>query len=186
MTLEQIRPFAEIGSAAVPIVAALAAGYWFLFTRSFRQRVELDCALRIFDVGESRPYLAELAVIVENKGQREHRMYNLWCEVRQTKRLTGEDEPASYLPLRNLVSRPMTYFFVPPGVRQTFPVPLEIPRDAKIVKATAIFVHQQRHISLPDGASPTLEGLNKLGFTPHSVERLFVVAPTDGPAACNP
>lgn len=174
MNIEQT---AEIGANLVPMLAGLAAAYWFLLSRSYRQRVELDCDLRVFDVGEDRPFLAEAILIVENKGQREHRLHNLWCEVRQPQRLAGEAAPACYLPLRNLVSRPMVWFFVAAGVRQTFRITFEIPRGVKIAKMVALFVHQQRRVDLPEGVPVSLEALNRRGLTPHSVAKLFAIAP---------
>jgi hypothetical protein len=181
MTLLQIGSIADIAANSVTFLAAGAAAYWFIFTRSFRQRAEFDCELRIFDVGPDEDYLAELVLIVENKGQREHRIHNLWCEVRQPGSLAGSGEPTSYLPQRNLVTTDLGYFFVPPGVRQTFPVSFRLPRDAKLVRAIAIFVYQQKR--LPNDKHFTLQGLSDAGFSPHQIAKLFVVAPTEAATA---
>jgi hypothetical protein len=148
---------------------------WFLYTRSFKRRVEFDVNLNIFDVGPDRDYVAEVVLTVENLGQREHRLYNLWCEVRQTRALNSEGKIASYLAVKNLVPKEITYFFIPAGVKQSFPKTFTIPRHEKLVRVIAIFTYEAKRLELQHLNHLSFEELDRIGFTTHSVSKLFEV-----------
>src|SRR5258705_8601718 len=91
MTLTDAKDIASIVSSVATVAGGVAALYWFVFTRSFKRRIEFDADLKIFDLGEDNDYVAEVILTVNNRGQREHRLYNLWCEVRQSRVVAGRD-----------------------------------------------------------------------------------------------
>jgi hypothetical protein len=115
-TLAQAKDISSICASIATAAGAAVALYWFLFTRSFKRRIEFDVKLNIFDVGPDCDYVAELVILVNNKGQREHRLYNLWCEVRQSRVVQGGQKVGSYLPVINIVPKKLDYFFVQAGV----------------------------------------------------------------------
>jgi hypothetical protein len=181
VTLSEVKDFANIASSVATAGVAVAALCWFLFTRSFTQRIEFDADLRIFDLGPGQDYGAELILTLDNRGQREHRLYNLWCEVRQTHLVTGDLETKSYLEAKNIVPQKLKYFFIPAGVKQTFQVPFSIDRKEKLVRVTALFTYKKKRIDKRIGIDiqhldrPTLEKLDQKGYTPHFVSKLFEV-----------
>jgi hypothetical protein len=179
MSLGEIKEIAGIAASLATVAGFAAAFYWFLFTRSFKRRIQFDCDLKIFDVGQDGDYVAELVISVENKGQREHRLYNLWCEVRQPRILRADGKVASYLPMTNLVPEALCYFFIPSGIRQTFPKTFRIPRSEKVVRVIAMFTYEPKRLNLKSLQHLTLEALDSLGYTTHSVAKLFEVKPTE-------
>jgi hypothetical protein len=162
--LRNIKDIFSIVSSIATIGGVLAALYWFLFTCSFKRRIEFDCDLNIFDVGADEDYLAEVVLIVENKAQREHRLYNLWCEVRQPRILQGIDPLPTYLKLQNLVPEALTYFFIPAGVQQRFPKTFRIPRQAKVVRVIAMFTYEQERLDLSSLSHLTFDALDALQY----------------------
>ena len=80
MSLSQWKDVAEIASSLMTAGAIVAGLIWFLYTRSFRRRVQFEVDLQLIDLGPENPnYLAEVMLIIENKGPREHRIYNLFA-----------------------------------------------------------------------------------------------------------
>jgi hypothetical protein len=179
MTLNEVKDIFSIAASIATFGGFAAALYWFLFTRSFKRRIEFTCSLTIFDVGSDQDYLAELVLIVENKGQREHRLYNLWCEVRQPRALRGTADTIAYLRATNLVPEALTFFFIPAGIKQTFPKTFRIPRGEKVVRVVAMFTYEPKRLDLSSLSHLTLESFDSLGFTTHSVAKLFEVRPTN-------
>ena len=178
MNIGYLKDIFSIASSIATIGGFAGALYWFVFTRSFKRRIQFDCDLKLFDVGADQDYLAELVLIVENKGQRKHRLYNLWCEVRQPRLLSGAEIATSYLEMTNLVPERLSYFFIPAGIRQTFPKTFRISMNEKIVRVIAMFTYEPKRLDLTSLRHLTLESLDSLGFTTHSVAKLFEVKPT--------
>jgi hypothetical protein len=150
----------------------------FLYTRSFKRRIQFDADLHIFDLGPPHDYVAELVLTVENRGQREHRLYNLWCEVRQSRTLASADGIKSFLPVTNLVPEAMTYFFILAGVKQEFPTTFTIPRQEKLVRVMAMFTYELKRLHLEKLDHLTFEALDQINVTTHSVSKLFAVKST--------
>ncbi len=178
MTLNDAKDIAAIVSSVATVAAGAAAFYWFLFTRSFKRRIEFDADLKIFDLGEENDYVAEIVLTVSNKGQREHRLYNLWCEVRQSRVLGESRGIKSYLPLTNFVPEKFEYFFIPSDVVQTFPKSFTIPRGEKLVRVIAMFTYEKKRLDLQRLDHLTFEALDEINLTTHSVSKLFEVKPS--------
>jgi hypothetical protein len=178
MTLNDAKDIAAIVSSVTTVAAGAAALYWFLFTRRFKRRIEFAADLKIFDLGEENDYVAEIILTVSNKGQREHRLYNLWCEVRQSRVLGESRDIKSYLPLTNFVPEKLQYFFIPSDVVQTFPKSFTIPRTEKIVRVIAMFTYEKERLDLQRLDHLTFEALDKINLTTHSVSKLFEVKPS--------
>src|SRR5205085_1105429 len=94
--------FAPLASSVTTLLGALGALYWFLFTRSFKRRIQFDVDLQIIDIVDEKFYAGEVALIVENKGQREHRLYNLLVEARESTVLNNGTKTAHYLVPQNI------------------------------------------------------------------------------------
>jgi hypothetical protein len=175
VTLSELTNLASIVSSFATAGVAAAALYWFLFTRSFKRRIEFDVDLHIFDLGPDQDYVAELILTLNNRGQREHRLYNLWCEVRQTSLLTGGAETKSYLKVTNLVPEKLQYFFIAAGVKQTFPIPFRIDRKEKIVRANGMFTYKTKRMNIDKLDRLAFEKLDRNRYTAHTVSKLFKV-----------
>jgi hypothetical protein len=178
MKLDDIKDIFSIVGSIATVAGAAAALYWFLFTRSFKRRIEFDADLKIFDVGPDHDYVAELVVIVNNKGQREHRLYNLWCEVRQSRAVEQSENVTEYLKTTNLVPKNLEYFFIPAGVSQTFPKTFTIPKSEKLVRVMAVFTYERKVLELEKINPLTFDALDSIGATTHSVSKLFEVKPS--------
>ena len=164
-------------AAVTTIAAATVALGWFFFTKSFRQRIQFDVDLQIIDVGDPQDFAAEVMLIVDNKGQREHRMYNLFCEVRQS-RLFANSSAAlkSYHPLENLVPEKLEYYFVAAGVRQPVTSAFKIPKSEKLVRVKALFAYHQVVLPVTSLDAEPLAKLDREADI-HTVARLFEVKP---------
>ena len=175
-SLSCTKDLAETLSSVSTFCAAIAALYWFLFTRSFRRRIQFDLDLQILDIEDDNFYVAEMMLIVENKGQREHRIYNLLCEARQSKLgfLTGPS-PTVYLRAENIVPKGMEYYFVAADVRQTFTRAFMIPKAEKLIRLIAVFSYERGRLDETSLDRSALLRLDKIGTTTHSVSRLFAV-----------
>ena len=170
------KDLVEILSGISTLCAAIAAFYWFLFTRSFRRRIQFDVDLQILDIKDDNFYAAEMMLIVENKGQREHRIYNLLCEARQSKLGSSTDHPPTvYLPVKNIVPKEIEYYFVAADVRQTFTRPFLIPKTEKLIRAIAFFSYESSRLDEGPLDGPSFLRLDKMGNITHSVSRLFAV-----------
>lgn len=178
MKLADIKDIFSIVGSVATAAGAAAALYWFLFTRSFKRRIEFDADLKIFDVGSAENYIAELLVIVNNKGQREHRLYNLWCEVRQSREVEKKQKVDQYLTITNLVPKNLEYFFIPAGVSQTFPKTFTIPKSQGLVRVMAVFTYERQLLPVEKWDHLTLEALDSIGAVTHSVSKLFEVKTT--------
>jgi hypothetical protein len=141
--------------------------------------IEFDASLKIFDVGPDHDYIAEVVLTVNNEGQREHRLYNLWCEVRQTQALKESAKVDAYLPITNLVPKKIEYFFIQAGVSQAFPKTFTVPRSEKLVRVIAMFTYGRKRLALEHLDHLTFEALDNIGDTPHSVSKLFEVKPSN-------
>jgi len=180
MFLEEVgRNAAEILKvlpSIATILGALLAGWWFLFTRSFSQRIQFDVDLQILDIGHPENYLAEVGLIVENKGQRQHRIYNLFCEARRPRLLeAGDGEP--HFPATNFVTEQLEYFFVSAGVRQRFTKSFFIPKSEKAVFVIGLFSYGKQKLKLPSLRSKAIESVDVKGVDTHTTTRIFSVQP---------
>lgn len=178
MTISEWKDVSTIVASLVTIGATLAAACWFLFSRSFRQRIEFDAELKIYDV-EGEDYACQLRLILTNKGQREHQIRNLLCEVRESSMATKNTKMKSYFGPANLVKGKNSIVFVPAGVTQVFPKTFAIPKSAKLVRVRASFTYGGAYISTAEIRKLTFEGLDNSPRVTDDVSKLIVVKPTD-------
>jgi len=170
----------DVGQALagfITVGAGCAALYWFLFTRSFRHRIQFDIDLQILELGDPEFLVAEAMLIIENKGQREHRLYNLFCEARSSKMTSGAETPTYYMPTENIVPASMEYFFVAAGVRQILTRAFKIPKAEKVIRVSALFGYGQQREQIDKLDSAAIEKLDTTGHTTHFITRLFPVQP---------
>jgi hypothetical protein len=128
-------------------------------------------------VGDPDSYVAEVVLKIDNNGQREHRLADLWCEVRQSRSLVG-DKLTSYLPLKNLKPEDVGDFYIPANSFERFPKTFRIPRSERLVRVMATYSCDGKPLKLDHQQHLTFEVLDALsakGADSHTVARLFSV-----------
>ena len=172
------KTVAEISAHAASVVAAIAAGYWFI-SNTIKQRVQFDIDCAFIPIRENPSELVvELRFVLENKGFVEHRLYNLNVSVHTSelgqdlkeKDATKELEfSKTLLPEVQLVPDKYGYYFVRPGVRQIITHIIRVPSGLSIVRVTSCFYydreknypHTARRVfqtpALADARSPTTQ-----------------------------
>jgi hypothetical protein len=168
-----LKDAAQILAHLSTLLVAAAGLFWFVFSRGFKRRVQFDVDLQIIDVGNPEHFAAEVMLVLDNKGQREHRVHNLFCEVRQSSMITRD--MGRYLKLENWVPKD-DFYFIAAGVRQSFTRSFQIPKDAKLVRIRALFSYNKRRFDL---TSLEKEDVKKAegekGIVYHELSRLFKV-----------
>jgi hypothetical protein len=173
--MDLLNSISEILSHLATVGVALAALYWFFFTRSFKQKIQLSIEMRVFQNRDPKYCLSEIILTVDNKGQREHRLYNLWCEARESRMNMAGDTPQYFLPAINLVPKAVEYYFVAAGVRQVYTRAFKLPTNTAIVRVTAMFTYDKRRLDIKRLDRETLEQLDNSGVVTHSVSQLLEV-----------
>jgi hypothetical protein len=98
------------------ILSALAAGWWFFFTASFRKRIEFDLDHRMAtDPSWAGSRFVELIFVLRNRGQVENRCYTLAYEVES---IDKTRKRAFTKRSGNIVSANAQYYYVRAGVTQ--------------------------------------------------------------------
>lgn len=164
---EPYKSWAQFANSVGSLAAILAAATWFLATRKFRRRIQLDIDCKIYGLpGNPLKNVAEIQLCMENKGLVNHRIRELTVSVHSLKHeseldlkpTTGElIFPKTLLPKTNIVPKDYQYFFVRPGIRQVITHIIPIDSDASIIRVTAGFQYDYR------------------GLFPHTVRRVFPV-----------
>ena len=177
LNVDVLNDILGILSHLTTVGVALVALYWFFFTRSFKQKIQLDVDVQILHTADPKYGISEIRLTVDNRGQREHRLYNLWCEARESRMNMAGETPQYFLPAVNLVPEAVEYYFVAAGVKQVYTRPFKLPTDTPIVRVTAMFTYDKKRLDIKRLDGETLERLDKSGIITHSVSRLFEVEP---------
>ena len=148
-----VKDIAETVNAIASTLAILAAGGWFFYTNQFKQRIQFDVECRLLSLRtNNHSKIAEIALVFENKGFVEHRLWNLHlsvhdlaCERYLTSKLdTRELEFKRHiLPKIQLVPEQYGYYFVRPGVRQAITHIIKVPAAVSAIRVTASFNYHQ-------------------------------------------
>jgi hypothetical protein len=161
-----------LSSFAVIVVACLAAlglrGAWRV-----GNRIQLDIDMQVLESG-GEP-VGELVITLQNMGNRQQRIHNLFLEVRPS-RHTGNGGGPALVPAVNFLGDEDLPLVLAPGVRQVLTWSFEVPRDERLLRVTAAMNTAGR---MDGEAVPSLSQKNLwlFGKTARYTSRLFEVAP---------
>ena len=166
----------DVALHAVEIAIAIVGGIWvykrFRHEGAAKPRIEFDVRCRFLGPIQDA-YVAAFEVHAKNCGLVEHRFQEIRLKVLAirsdaTLQMWQGHEPRLLFPEQlvrgvNLVPRELGYYFVRPGVDQSFSYVIPIPKDLRFLVARATFLYE---------ATGDL----------HTAERVFEVRP-DAPVA---
>jgi hypothetical protein len=119
-------------------LAVIAAVFAFLGTLKAARagnRVQLELDLQVLDLGGG-DQVGELMVVLTNVGPRIQEVDNLFIEVRPSRHVASS--AGTVVPATNLVTHEDEPLALVPGVRQQFTWTFEIPREERLLRATAL------------------------------------------------
>ncbi len=136
--------------------------------------VQLDIDLQVHDIAASSDLVGELLVVVHNLGPRTQKLFNLFIEVRPSRHINANGLPL--VPVVNIIHDEDYPLALAPGVRQTLTWTFEIPRNERLLRATAL-ISTGRWIN--SEAIPTLsqQYFPTFGTSARHASRLFDVLP---------
>ena len=140
------------GIQALAVVAtAILAFYRFGVEGSLHPRIEFDVTCDFWGPHKNA-YLVSISITADNKGFIEHKFKCIGFEIRGIKndemlRDWDKHEPMVDFPdeiaeVKNIIPPKDVYYFVRPGVCQTFNYAVQIPADFKFIKIKTIFAYQ--------------------------------------------
>jgi hypothetical protein len=156
------------GLQALAVVAtAVLAFFRFGVEGSLHPRIQFDVTCDFWKQKEH--YLVSISITAENKGFIEHKFKNIGFEIRGIERDKTLREWETHEPMvdfdkllkkvANIIPPKTVYYFVRPGVCQTFHYAVLIPADIKFIKIKTIFAY-------------------KKGGDDHSAQKIFEVKET--------
>jgi hypothetical protein len=131
-TLAALQTGLQMAASVAVIVVALAA-LRALRAQAAGNRVQMDLDLQVHDLGEE--VVGELMVVLQNMGSRMQTVNNLLIEVRPSRHAAGSG--AKLVPVTNLMADPDARLALPPGVRHAVTWTFLIPRQDRLLRATA-------------------------------------------------
>jgi hypothetical protein len=156
--------------AVVLLVVTMARQMW---AAGRGNRVQLELDLQVLDLA-GNDLIGELVVALQNMGQRHQELRNLFIEVRPSRHLSGNSLPL--VPPVNMIGSDLHSISLAPGVRQLLTWTFEIPRDEKLLRATALINTGKR---LESEVVPSLSQpyFGEFGHSMRYTSRVFEVAP---------
>lgn len=131
-TVTALQTALQMAASLAVILLALAA--WLaLRAQGAGNRVQMDLDLQVHDLGDE--LVGEIMVVLQNVGPRTQKVTNLLVEVRPSRHAGGAG--GRLVPATNLVSDPASALVLPPGVRHAVTWTFEIPREDRLLRATA-------------------------------------------------
>jgi hypothetical protein len=136
-------------------------------------RIQVDLDLQILDVSPN-DLIGELVVVLQNMGPRQQELRNLFIEIRPSRHVSSNGMPL--VPPVNMISPEVHAISLAPGVRQLLTWTFEIPRDEKLLRATALINTGRRMESevVPSLSQPYFA---EFGASMRYTSRVFEVAP---------
>jgi hypothetical protein len=156
--LEIAKSISQIVANAATTLVAVAAAFWFFFSRRFSKRVEFDAEFQLYESGDPDTSILQVTLLLDNKGQVEHQCYTLAFEVVELRpNGTSVSDPSEGFVYRsgNIVERTAGYYYVRPGVCQRIVKTLSVPTRVKLAKVRAFFAYSANRLEI-DLAKPTL------------------------------
>ncbi len=131
-----LRDVLQIAASLAVILVAASAWYVLRGTGRSGNRVQIDIDLQLIDLGAGAELIGELMVVLQNLGPRHQKLHNLFIEIRPSRRGGGSGLPI--VPVMNLVTKDDYPMLLAPAVREIRTWTFEIPRDEKLLRATAL------------------------------------------------
>ena len=137
-------------------------------------RIQVDIDLQVYDLSPNE-LIGELIVVLQNIGQRHQHLRNLFIEVRPSRHVSGNGMPL--VPPVNMIGPELRSISLAPGVHQLLSWTFEIPRDEKLLRATAVINTGKR---LESEVVPSLSQHYFAEFGPSMryTSRVFEVSPS--------
>ena len=136
-------------------------------------RIQLDLDLQVFDLSANE-LIGELIVAMQNMGQRHQAIRNLFIELRPSRQASNNTLPL--VPPVNMIAPEMHALSLAPGVRQIMTWTFEIPREVRLLRATAV-INTGRRLESEGVPSLSQPYLAEFGPTIRYTSRVFEVAP---------
>jgi hypothetical protein len=137
-------------------------------------RVQVEIDLQVFELS-ANALVGELIVVLQNMGPRHQHLRNLFIEVRPSRHVSSDGMPL--VPPVNMIARDLRSISLAPGVRQLLSWTFEIPRDEKLLRATAL-INTGRRLESEVVPSLSQNYFATFGPTMRYTSRVFEVAPT--------
>jgi hypothetical protein len=131
-----LKDVLQIAASLVVILVAIWAWLALRGTARTGNRVQLDIDLQVIDVGASRPLVGEMVMVLQNMGNRHQKLWNLFLEVRPSRHVASNG--VVLVPVTNMIDKEDYPLLLAPGVRQMLSWTFEIPRDERLLRATAV------------------------------------------------
>jgi hypothetical protein len=141
--------------SSLAIIVAVFAVLGVLKAARAGNRVQLEIDLQVLDLGGGEQ-VGELMVVLQNVGPRVQEVSNLFIEVRPSRHVASA--AGTVVPATNMVAHEDEPLVLVPGVRQPLTWTFEIPRDERLLRATAV-ISQGKWID-----SDLVTGLNQKSF----------------------
>lgn len=169
-----LRDLLQVAASLAVILVAGSA--WWMLRGSGRtgNRVQLDIDVQLIDLGAGSELVGELMVVLQNMGVRHQKLHNLFIEVRPSRRSGGTGLPL--VPVTNLVSKDDFPLLLAPGVRQVVTWSFEVPREERLVRATALISTGRRWLSPETVPELAHQHFWTFGATARYVSRVFEVS----------
>jgi hypothetical protein len=136
-------------------------------------RIQVEIDLQVFDLS-ANALTGELIVVLQNMGQRHQDLHNLFIEVRPSRQVASNGVPL--VPPVNMIGPDLHTLSLAPGVRQLVTWTFEIPRDEKLLRATAA-INTGRRLKSEVVPSLSQSYLAAFGSRMRYASRVFEVAP---------
>jgi hypothetical protein len=168
--LPVVRDLLQVASSVVLVLVAFV-GWRFLRAAAAGNRVQLDLDLQVFDV-TGGDLVGELVIALQNMGPRVQKLENLFLEVRPSRHVSSGT--GSVVPVTNVITEDDYPLLLPPGVRHLVTWTFEIPREERLLRATALInTGKRKETALIQALSPKY--IWEFGPTARFVTRAFEV-----------
>ncbi len=135
-------------------------------------RVQLELDLQVLDLGGGEQ-VGELMVVLVNVGPRVQPVTNLFIEVRPSRHVASA--AGTVVPATNMVVHDDEPLQLVPGVRQALTWTFEIPRDERLLRATAV-ISQGKWIDPDEVAGLNQKSFAMFGDSVRYLSRVFDVS----------
>ncbi|MBU6499840.1 MAG: hypothetical protein KGQ40_15060, partial [Rhodospirillales bacterium] len=117
-------------------IILLAIAAWLALRGRGANPVQIDIDMQVLDIGNPGELIGELMVVLSNVGPRPQRIANLFVEVRPSRHVANSG--VALLPAGNMVMQDDPPIALAPGLRHTLSWTFEIPREERLLRATAL------------------------------------------------
>jgi len=158
--------------SSLAIILAACAIWGTLKAARAGNRVQLELDLQVLDLGGG-DQVGELMVVLLNVGPRVQEITNLFIEVRPSRHVASA--AGTVVPAVNMVPHDDEPLILVPGVRQPITWTFEIPRDERLLRATAV-ISQGKWIDSDRVSTLAQKSFDMFGDSVRYLSRVFDVS----------